>query len=179
MLFIKKKGFLSIVIISLLFIGLGSIIVVHGLINNSEIAEVVTTDNLTAEIDMTEQMAKVMQESNFFSEYRMERERLRGKQLELLKEVINNNANEEKAREAASMRMVEITIDMEKEMQAENMVKSKGYKDCVVILQPQSTIIIVESENLTLTKEQELKDMIGKVAGINTENMSIIVKNPL
>ncbi len=113
---------------------------------------------------------------DFFAEYRMERERIRGKQLELLRSIINNEASEEKARTAASLRIVDITKEMEKEMQAESIIKSKGYKDCVIILQAEATTIIIQTHNLSVAREKELRDLVGKITETNPEKMAIIVR---
>lgn len=178
MLVIKKNGLISVIIVVLLVLGLVSAVKNYGPTSQQQVAEPVTTNSLTADIDINEEIAKADLGSDFFAEYRMERERLRGKQLELLKDIINNNANDEKARAAASMRMVEITADMEKEMKAENLVKSQGFQDCVVILQPQATTIVVQSENLTLAKEKELREIVSKATSISADKMSIIVREP-
>ncbi|NLB88964.1 MAG: SpoIIIAH-like family protein [Syntrophomonadaceae bacterium] len=177
MLVVNKKRAFSLVILILITVGLFGVIDNY-MSSKPEVVETSTPSDITPEIDIAEQIVKADISNEFFSEYRMERERLRGKQLELLKEIVNNEAHEEKARAAASMRMVEITADMEKELKAENIVKSKGYKDCVIILQPQATTIIVQSENLTIDKEKELKDIVSKATGSSIDKMSIIVREP-
>lgn len=176
MLVVNKKRLYSLTILILITVGLFGVINNYMSSKSHEVVETSSQSDIPPEIDIAEQIAKADIGNEFFSEYRMERERLRGKQLELLKDIINNEAHEEKARAAASMRMVEITADMEKELQAENIVKSKGYKDCVVILQPQATTIIVQSENLTIAKEKELKDIVSQVTGSSVDKMSIIVR---
>ena len=62
----------------------------------------------------------------FFSEYRLERERIRGKQTELLKDIAGNPSNDKKVRDAAAMKLVEVADTVEKEMQAETLIKSEG-----------------------------------------------------
>lgn len=177
MIVVNRKKTLSLVIIILITAGLFGVIDNY-MSSKPKVVETATESNITPEIDIADQLAKADISNEFFSEYRMERERLRGKQLELLKEIINNDAHDAKARAAASARMVEITADMEKELKAENIVKSKGYKDCVIILQPQATTIIVQSENLTIDKEKELKDIVSKATGSSVDKMSIIVREP-
>jgi stage III sporulation protein AH len=57
---------------------------------------------------------------SYFTEYRMERERMRGKQVEMLRGILDQSSNDKEARQAASLRLVEISADMEREMKAEN-----------------------------------------------------------
>jgi stage III sporulation protein AH len=113
---------------------------------------------------------------SFFAEYRMERERTRGKQVELLREIINNQSTETKAREAASLRLVQISQDMENEMKSENLVKSKGYKECVVIIQHDNTVVIVQSERLNTEQENEVIKLVSNATGTEEEQINLILR---
>lgn len=177
MIIVKKNKLklISLFLILLIIVGLGYNFKNYRLANISEKATTVATDNLDLSNTLQQDLKKEIK-ADFFADYRMERERLRGKQIELLKSIINNDATEEKARTAASLKIVEITTDMEKEIKAENIVKSKGYQDCVIILQPEATTIIVQTPNLTIAEEKELYDIVGKTTGISSEKMSIIVR---
>ena len=113
--------------------------------------------------------------NDFFAEYRLERERIRGRQIELLREVLNSSA-EQDARKEASLRLVQISEDMEKELQAEAMIKSKGYADCVVIIQQETILVVVESDNMRLDREEEIKEIVEKITGYGEENLCIIYR---
>jgi len=141
-------------------------------------ANQITSPGALPGIDLPEGNKNKVTRSNFFCEYRMERERVRGKQIDMLREVINNQSSEKKIREIASLRLVQITEDIEKEMKAENLVKSKGFADCVIIVQPDSTTVVVQASNLRLDQETELKKLVSKVTQCREENLSIITKKP-
>lgn len=141
-------------------------------------ANQVTSPKALPGIDLPEGTKLKVTKGNFFSEYRMERERTRGKQIDMLREIINNQSSEKKIRETASLRLVQITEDIEKEMKAENLVKSKGYADCVIIIQSGFTTVVVQASNLRLDQEAELKKLISKVTQCSEETLSIIVKEP-
>jgi stage III sporulation protein AH len=113
----------------------------------------------------------------FFAEYRMDRERLRGKQVEMLREILNKSSSDKEARQAASLRLVEISTDMEREMKAENLIKSKGYQDCVVIIQPESTTVVVAAEHLQLDQEQEIIALVSKVTKAREDQVVIIARD--
>jgi stage III sporulation protein AH len=112
---------------------------------------------------------------SFFAEYRMERERTRSKQIELLREIINQNS-QGKAREAASLRLVSISEDMEKEMKVENLVKSSGYKECVVIIQPSETTVVLKADSLSQEQEDEVKQIVGTSIMQEESKINIIVR---
>ncbi|HWP95913.1 MAG TPA: SpoIIIAH-like family protein [Syntrophomonadaceae bacterium] len=103
-------------------------------------------------------------QKGFFAEYRMERESLRGQQMELLGKILNDTGTDRVAREAASARLVKITEDMEKEMKMESLVKSRGFSDCVIIDEAEATTLVVAASSLSSQQEAELRQLIGKPA---------------
>ncbi|HPT69009.1 MAG TPA: SpoIIIAH-like family protein, partial [Syntrophomonas sp.] len=58
---------------------------------------------------------------SFFSEYRIERERVRGKQMELLNNIANNPNQEQKVRDEAALKLVQIADNLAREMQTETL----------------------------------------------------------
>ncbi|NLB51540.1 MAG: SpoIIIAH-like family protein [Syntrophomonadaceae bacterium] len=113
--------------------------------------------------------------NDFFAEYRLERERVRSRQIELLREVLNSTSEEE-ARKEASLRLVKISEDMEKELQAEGMIKSKGFTDCVVIIQEEITLVVLLEDNIHLNQEADISEMVEKVTGYSEDNVCIIFR---
>lgn len=114
-------------------------------------------------------------EEAYFSSFRMERERVRGKQIEILNEIVNNQENEPQAQVAAANRLVKLTEDMDAEMKAEQILKSQGYQDCVVIMQKGAATAVVKSAPLVPEEKTELKEMLGRLAECKSEAVSIIV----
>lgn len=112
---------------------------------------------------------------DFFAEYRLERERVRGRQIELLREVLNSS-EQKAAQQEASLQLVKISADMEKEFQAEGMIKSKGYAECLVIIQDETILIVAQSDNMRLDQEEELKEIVKKITGYKEENLCIIYR---
>lgn len=113
----------------------------------------------------------------FFAEYRMERERVRGEQVELLREMLNNPNVDEKSRAAASAQLVQILEALEQEIKTEALIKAQGFQDCVVIIQPQCTVVVVpvQTSSLPLDQEEELKKAVSQMAGCPPESVSVIV----
>lgn len=116
------------------------------------------------------------EENSFFSEYRMERERLRSKQVEMLKEIMTGNSSSQEAKDAAALRLVKVSEDMEREMKAESLVKSKGYEDCAVIIQEETTTVVVLSTTLRLDQEEEIKKIVARAVQCSNENICIIAR---
>jgi stage III sporulation protein AH len=129
----------------------------------------------TAEMGIKDD-SKSDKENDFFAEYRLERERVRGRQIEMLQEIINKESTEKEARLAASLRLVEISEYMEREMKIEHLVKSQGFSECVVIIQPESSTLVVHADSLRLDKEEELRKMVSRLIPCSEEDLCIILK---
>ncbi|MDD3364466.1 MAG: SpoIIIAH-like family protein [Syntrophomonas sp.] len=111
---------------------------------------------------------------NFFAEYRMERERVRGKETGLLREIANNSSSDKKARDTACLKLVELAEKAEKEMQAEAMIKSQGFQDCAVIITPKSTTVMIESTSTQIERKEEIRKAVSIATGCIEKNISIV-----
>jgi stage III sporulation protein AH len=174
---INIKKFAVAVLVVAVLIG-GTALVWSG--NRTEASRTTKEDSQQNDV-IKAQLNKEKQESftssiSFFAEYRMERERTRGKQVELLREIINNQASEAKAREAASLRIVQISQNMENEMKAENLVKSKGFKECVVIIQQDNTMVVVQSDHLDSEQGHEVAKLVSNASGTDEDRINVILR---
>lgn len=109
----------------------------------------------------------------FFSEYRLERERIRGQQTELLKNIAGNPSNDKKVRDAAAMKLVEAADKVEKEMQAETLIKSKGVRDCAVIIEQVGVSIIVDIKELSEEQKADIIKLSSRATGFKEDKITI------
>ncbi|WP_054692673.1 SpoIIIAH-like family protein [Syntrophomonas palmitatica] len=110
--------------------------------------------------------------SSFCARYRLERERARSRELSILNGVIDKSGSDMKARQAAAMRLVEISRDIDKEVKAENLVRCRGVDDCVAIIQPEiATIVIPGKEQAQI---EDIKSMLSQVLGCEEEQVCFV-----
>lgn len=109
----------------------------------------------------------------FFAEFRMERERVRSKQIELLREIANNQTNTQKVRDAAAMRLVQVADTVEKEMQAETLIRSKGYQDCAVIVKNDQATIVLPVRSLDEAHISEITGLTSLTTGLPKNRITI------
>ncbi|MBC9784904.1 SpoIIIAH-like family protein [Heliobacterium chlorum] len=114
--------------------------------------------------------------NNFFADYRMERERTRGQQIELLREIVNNEQSSGETRKEAQKKLIDLTTLMNKEMEAEKLIVAKGYKDAVVIVQPDSVSVVVAAKELTTEERTGLTEAVAKTIGIKSNNIVVMTK---
>lgn len=68
----------------------------------------------------------------FFVEYRLERDRVRGQEIEMLNEMIDNPRVGAEARLEAEQQLLHLVDLAERELIVENMLKAQGYKDALL-----------------------------------------------
>ncbi|SHG65162.1 stage III sporulation protein AH [Thermosyntropha lipolytica DSM 11003] len=119
--------------------------------------------------------SKKAKKEDFFAAYRLMRENMRSREIEMLEKIINSEKTEKKAKDAASLRIVQITREMEQELKIENLIRSKGFADCVVFLQPEGVSIVIKGDGLSEGEESEIRKLVKGILGENNK-ISIILK---
>ncbi|KUG05020.1 stage iii sporulation protein ah [hydrocarbon metagenome] len=123
-----------------------------------------------------EKLLSEQEADNYFAEYRMERERIRSKQVETLKDIINQESSTQEAKDAAALRLVKISEDIEKEMKTESLIKSRGYEDCVVIIQAETTTVVILAAALRVDQEEEIKKMVSRSVQCSDDSICIVAR---
>lgn len=72
---------------------------------------------------------------NFFIEYRIERDRTRSEQIEILREIVNNQNSSSQMRQEAQQKLLIIAEELEKESKVESALLAKGFGEAVAVLQ--------------------------------------------
>jgi stage III sporulation protein AH len=111
--------------------------------------------------------------SDFFADFRLERERTRGQQLEYLREMINNTKVDEASRKSAADEWLELTKQIGKELELEGLIKAKGWSDCVVFVQAQSCTVVVKADKLTQSDAARVGDIVVRGTGLAPQAISI------
>jgi|Deesub1362A_J573_1020465.scaffolds.fasta_scaffold00425_31 stage III sporulation protein AH len=111
--------------------------------------------------------------TDFFVEYRLEREMTRGRQVELLQAVAQDPNADEAKRAAAQERLLQITRDLGREMGLESILRAKGFRDAVVFFQNDLVIVIVP-EPFSEAETAEIINLVARGAGVKFENVMVI-----
>jgi stage III sporulation protein AH len=115
-------------------------------------------------------------EADFFAEYRLQRDQNRSRELQLLRELTGSEDQSKTTRDTASMKIIHIMEDIDKEMKAENLVKSQGVEECVVISEAgMSTVVIKGSKSVI--NEDEIKDLVCPVLKLNKNEICMVFRN--
>jgi stage III sporulation protein AH len=132
---------------------------------------VLTTENAKINNGTT-----VVNSSNYFTQYRAERQTTRNEELLQLDEIIAQaEANSTERNDALSMK-IELTGITERELLLENLIKAYGFDDAVVVmgLDSGSVNVITKSEQLSTDDAVKIYTIVSEETGVSPENVKII-----
>lgn len=137
---------------------------------------VVTRNNRSQDVNLTKAKNEDRDERNFFIEYRLERDRSRSEQINIFRDMINNPNTDEASKKEAQRKMLNLTDKMEKEMEIESLIRARGYKDALAYIHEQAVDVIIHTNGLERDDVAKVGDIIIKVTGFSTEDVTIIEK---
>ena len=114
-------------------------------------------------------------EADFFAGYRLQREQSRSRELQVLQELTRSEDQSKSTRDAASMKIMHIMEETEKEMKAENLIKSRGIEECIVISEAGMSTIVIKGSAQEVN-EDEIKDLVCPVLKLNENEISMIFR---
>lgn len=138
-------------------------------------------EQMEEEVEAIEALATRMEEEDiardedFFVEFRLERDRSRSQQLDLLRELVASPETEREILEESQRRIIVVTERMEKEMEVESLIRARGYQDALAFIHGDSIDIIVL--NPDLLKEDDvarIADTASRVTGFPYEEITIL-----
>lgn len=122
------------------------------------------------------QAGKSVKQNEVFVEYRLERDRTRSQQIDLFREIVNNQNSPEETRKEAQRQLLAITQALDTEMKLETLIKAENFKDAVVFVQDKNVTVIVETPVLTAMDKNRLTDLAVRVTGFTRESVVVIAK---
>ena len=171
----KKKGW----IFSILIAALITYVFVFNLEKEMSLIEVVPDENLSKPMlaeNFPDQPSKWDFDDTkaFFVEYRLERDRVRGREMEKLEEIINNFQIGEEARREAELQLLDLVDLMEKELIVENMLKAQGYEDALLFIGKGIATIMVNADKLKENDFLRIIETVASITGISQEQIQVV-----
>lgn len=124
---------------------------------------------------VSEQPAQEVMSTDFFTEYRLERDKLRSEKSDLLRETIKS-AQTEDIRQKAQESVLKMVQEKQREAEMENLIKARGFSDALVFYRDQSVSAIVKTSTLSREEVIQVADVISRVSGVKAEDITISAK---
>ncbi len=131
-------------------------------------------------VDESDSSNPVQEETDaqsYFASAIIDRERARGEALEVLVSITEDAAASETAKTEAYTQMERIANETSWEIDIENLVKAKGFEECVAIINDETANIVVSTEGLTPGEVAQIKEIVYLEASIQPKDIKIIEKN--
>lgn len=120
---------------------------------------------------------KTPADSNYFANARTERDKSRSASTESYKEIINGNGDSA-AKEQAAKALEELTRFTEAEAAAEQLIRAKGYGECVVFMNAGGTSVAIKTNGLNEIDAAVILDLVAQSGAVSPETIKIVEIKP-
>lgn len=113
----------------------------------------------------------------YFAATQVSRQRARDEAMEVLRAVVDSETAVETVKGQALSDISRIALDIEREANIETLITSKGFEQCVAVVNGESANIIVKSDGLMPNEIAQINEIVYEQAGILPANVKIIEKD--
>lgn len=117
--------------------------------------------------------------TKYFEETRLSRQKSRDEALDVLQKSLKNAKISDAEKTQATEKLSKIIQDITTETDVENLVKAKGFTDCVAFISDDKISVAVQPSNGDLTKQNvaQIRDIVLSKTSVSTENIVVIEVN--
>ena len=145
--------------------------------NNLGDAYLVDSSSINTNIDDIEQSieasAKVATAEEYFANSRIERDNVFDEQIENYEEILENSNIKSEEKSFAQTEISRINNTKNAIVIAENLIKLKGFKDAIILVNEDSVNVIVMAENLNDKEVFQIQNIVINELKINLDNLHI------
>lgn len=116
------------------------------------------------------------QDPDYFSATQLSRQKARDEALEVLQSVVDNDEAVEATKEQAISEISKIADDIRMESNIETLIMSKGFEQCVAVINGDLVNIIVKSDGLLANEVAQINEIVYEQTGAVPSNVKIIEK---
>ena len=117
--------------------------------------------------------AKVMADEDYFVTAKLTRTKARDTAIQTLQTVLNDEKLTEADKKSANEKAVSITDIIEAECRIENLIKAKGFEECMVYITGNNANVVVKTEGLNAEDATRIKNIVVTEGKIKGENVAI------
>jgi stage III sporulation protein AH len=110
---------------------------------------------------------------SYFTMAKLARTKSRDAAIQTLAGVLDSENLTEADKKDVTAKAVAITDVIEAETRIENLVKAKGFEECVVYITETSASVVVRTDGLTQDQATQIKNIVVSEGGVKGENISI------
>lgn len=128
-----------------------------------------TEDTTTVETSSSEQ-------DEYFQESKLSRDTMYSQTLETYQGMLNNSNVSEEQKTIVTQEITELNREKNAIMICENLISTKGFKNCVIFVNLDSISVIVDAEELKTDKIAQIQNIISREMNAEVQNIHIMTK---
>ena len=117
--------------------------------------------------------AKVIVDDNYFVKAKLARSRSRDLSIETISTILDDEKLTEVDKKTATEKAISITDIIETESKIENLVKAKGYEECMAYISGENATVVVKAQTLDQIAATQIKNIVVQEGIVKGENVSI------
>ena len=118
--------------------------------------------------------AKSISAEDYFARATVAKLQARDEAIDTISLILNDENADEASKTAASDQALRLSDDIETETAIENLIRSKGFEECMVYLSGDSANVVVRCDAMDSAKATQIKELVLSESNILAENISII-----
>ncbi|MDF2501610.1 MAG: SpoIIIAH-like protein [Anaerosporomusa subterranea] len=112
---------------------------------------------------------------DFFTEYRLERDKIRSERFDVLRDMVKNSKTED-TKQRVQEAILRLVQEKQREYEMENLIKARGFQDALVVIQDKNVNAIIKAQAFTREEVTQVAEVISRVAGVRPEDITISAK---
>lgn len=128
--------------------------------------------------DIAAQSSNQKSGADIFADLRFEREKSRSRKQELFEGIAGNPESASDLKNAAQQELWRLTRLTALEDELEGILRARGYRQVIVLLQDRNATVLVGQKSLSNTEVLDIAGIISRISGIPCEGIRIYEKRP-
>ncbi len=171
-------------------IGDATLVSSNSIVSNNNIQDNVssnTTNNIVSNsnlanntIENTENSAEEtnsdVKDTDYYTSSKIERDTMYSEMLESYQKILDSSTTSSAQKEEAQKEITTINNTKNSIMISENLIKTKGFEDCLIYVNDDSISIVVKKETLNKEDTAQIQSIIAREMNAKLENIHIMTK---
>ena len=147
---------------------------------NSELvennAENSTDNNIKEKNSVTTNAEAENSNSDYYSTSRLERDKMYSQTLESYQKILDSNTKSNKQKETAQKEIVKVNNIKNSIMISENLIKTKGFEDCIVYSNEKSVDVVIKKDKLKKEEIAQIQSVVAREMNVKISQIHIMTK---
>lgn len=114
--------------------------------------------------------------TNYYAKSKLERDSMYSQMLETYEKILNSSNSLETQKQSATQEITKINTIKNSIMICENLIKTKGFENCVVFVNEGSVSVIIGANSLQQEQVAQIQNIVSRELNVKIENIHISTK---